>query len=181
MKIARKLKILLEIITFIILIFFDQLTKYLAVIKLQNNESVTVIKNVINLTYLENKGAAFGIFEDKIVFFAILTIIILSAIVYFKVLIDKVLFNSIITPKIKKKYLTLSWVLVFLFSGAVGNFIDRLRFNYVVDFIQFKFINFPVFNFADILITCSSGLLIILLLFVFKTNDLEYLNKKGKK
>ena len=61
-----------------------------------------------------------------------------------------------------------------LVSGAAGNFIDRVRFGYVRDFIYFKLINFPVFNVADCYVTVSVVLLIILILFVYKEDDFEF-------
>lgn len=176
MKIKWKLKLLIEIFVFVFLIFLDQITKYLAVINLKGQDSIVVIKNILDLTYLENRGAAFGILQDKIILFAILTIVVLGAIIYFKIKIDKLVYKPIISNKIRKKYLFLNAVLILLLTGAIGNFIDRLRMNYVVDFLRFKFIDFPVFNVADMLVVVSSVLLMLILIFVFKSSEFEYLN-----
>lgn len=178
MKLQRKFKVLLEVAVLVILILLDQLTKYLAVVNLKGESPVVIIKNIVELTYLENTGAAFGILANKIILFAILTFIILGAIIYFKIKIDNLIYKKGLEKKLRMKYLFLSWVLVTLFTGAIGNFIDRIRLNYVVDFIRFKFIDFPVFNIADILITCSSVLLIIMLIFVFKSEEFDLLNSK---
>lgn len=179
MKIKRKYKLIFEILIFAILIFLDQFTKYLAVVNLKGQAAIIVIKDFIDLTYLENRGAAFGILQDKLILFSILTIIILGAITYFKIKIDNLVYKVNLDRKIKNKYLFLNGVLLVLFAGAIGNFIDRLRFNYVVDFVRFKFVDFPVFNVADMLITTSSVLLIILLIFVFKSSEFDYLSKNG--
>ena len=80
-----------------------------------------------------------------------------------------------------RKYMPLLITCTLLVSGAVGNFIDRVRFGYVRDFIYFKLINFPVFNVADCYVTVSVALLIILILFVYKEDDFGFLklSKKG--
>jgi len=176
MKIKRKNKIIIEIILFVLLLFLDQITKYIAVLNLKGKSPIVVIKDFFEFIYYENSGAAFGILQDKIILFSILTIIILGVIIYFKIKIDNVLYNLSIENIVRKKYLLLSTVLIFLFAGAVGNFIDRIRFNYVVDFLRFTFIDFPIFNVADMLVTISSILLIIILIFVFKSKEFDYLN-----
>ena len=84
------------------------------------------------------------------------------------------------TPE-KKKYTILHVLLVMIASGALGNMIDRLRFEYVVDFISFVLINFPIFNVADIYVTVATIILVILLLFVYKEDDLNFISFKQKK
>ena len=81
----------------------------------------------------------------------------------------------------KKKYTILHVLLVLIASGAVGNMIDRLRLDYVVDFISFVLIHFPIFNVADIYVTVATFLLVILLLFYYKESDLEFLSFKQNK
>ena len=78
-------------------------------------------------------------------------------------------------------YIKLHVALVFITSGAIGNLIDRVRLDYVVDFIYFSLINFPIFNVADIYVTLSTIYLVILLLFVYKESDLEFLSFRTKK
>ena len=71
------------------------------------------------------------------------------------------------------KYKDLRILFLFVFSGAVGNMIDRIRLGYVIDMFDFRLINFPVFNVADIYVTCSMIILLILILFKYKDNELE--------
>jgi signal peptidase II len=80
-----------------------------------------------------------------------------------------------------KIYIKLHVALVFIAGGAIGNLIDRLRLNYVVDFFYFKIINFPVFNVADIYVTCAAAALVIMLMFVYNESDLEFLSFRTKK
>ena len=79
------------------------------------------------------------------------------------------------------KYQDLRILFIFVFSGAVGNMIDRMRFGYVVDMFDFRLINFPVFNVADIYVTCSMIILLIFILFKYKDNELDDLFGKSKK
>ncbi len=127
-----------------ILILIDQITKRLALKHLYNNKPYVIIDNILELTYVENRGAAFGILQNRQTMFYILTIIVLLVICY---LVHKI-------SDIKDNILYFI-VLILIFSGAIGNFIDRLKNKYVIDFIYFKPIDFPVFNFADIYITIA--------------------------
>lgn len=147
----------------------DQWTKYLAVTFLSGKPSIPLIPDVFELHYLENRGAAFGIFQDKQIFFLILTTIYLIGAVwiYFRI-------------PAEKKYTLLHMVLVILTAGALGNFIDRILHHYVIDFFYFSLIDFPIFNVADIYVTVAVILLIISILFVYKEEDLTFLNKKKK-
>ena len=79
----------------------------------------------------------------------------------------------------EKKYTKLQTALVFIAAGAIGNFIDRVSYNYVVDFLYFKLIDFPIFNVADIYVTVFAIYLAVLLLFVYKESDLEFLSRKS--
>ena len=150
-----------------ILTLFDQWTKHLAVVHLANNNPLVLIPGVFELRYLENRGAAFGIMQNKIWIFAILTIIYLCAAVwiFFKI------------PRVKR-YRMLHIIAVILTAGALGNFIDRIRLGYVVDFFYFSLIDFPIFNVADIFVVLSFILLAICILFVYKDDDFAFLNVK---
>lgn len=150
-----------------ILTLFDQWTKHLAVVHLANNNPLVLIPGVFELRYLENRGAAFGIMQNKIWIFAILTIIYLCAVVwiFFKI------------PRVKR-YRMLHIIAVILTAGALGNFIDRIRLGYVVDFFYFSLIDFPIFNVADIFVVISFILLAICILFVYKDDDFAFLNVK---
>ncbi len=145
-----------------LLVVLDQFTKHLAVINLKGKEPFVILKDIFQLEYLENKGAAFGILQDQRFFFYICAIVIVFVVAYFyyKVPMDK-------------KYLPLRICGVFLLSGAIGNFIDRARLNYVVDFFYFKLIDFPVFNVADIYVTVSAFMLILLIGFYYKETDFD--------
>ena len=109
---------------------------------------------LINLTYLENRGAAFGILQDSRIFFILLTLAIVGYLIYYFIK------NYKTSPKI------LNVSIAFIISGALGNFYDRLFNGYVVDFLDFAFIDFPVFNVADIFVTVGSFLLIIYMIFL---------------
>ena len=132
------------------LVLIDQLTKMLAYEKLFNKEPVPIINGILELVYVENRGAAFGILQNKQIFFYILTVVVFVVIFYFLYKID-----------LSVKYIWYFIFLILIFSGALGNFIDRVINKYVVDFIYFKPINFPVFNLADIYITCGAILMFI--------------------
>lgn len=160
---------ILGIISFAILVLADQVTKRLAVVHLKDQPSVVLIKNVFELFYLENRGAAFGIFQGKRIIFLIITVAILLFLAY---CFWKIPYISTFT--------SLRCVLVLVAAGAVGNFIDRMANGYVVDFFYFKLINFPVFNVADIYVTCSAVFLAILLIFRYKEEDLNQLVKSLK-
>lgn len=144
----------------VILVGIDQITKRLATKFLMNKNPVVLIDKVLEFTYTENRGAAFGILQNKQILFYILTVIVLILLMY---MLHKMSFT--------KGNMVFFIILSLIFSGAVGNFIDRVKNQYVVDFIYFKIINFPVFNFADICITCGC-ILMILLLFTTKQEPL---------
>jgi signal peptidase II len=81
----------------------------------------------------------------------------------------------------KKKYTKLHFLFSLIVAGAIGNMIDRIRYDYVVDFIYFVRLNFPIFNVADIYVSISAIVLIILLLFVYKEKDLYFISFKQKR
>lgn len=136
------------------LILFDQWTKKLAVLNLKNGKEITLIDNVLYFVYHENKGAAFGILQEKQTFFYIITIIIMTIILAY-----------IVINKWNKENVLLYISLLCIFGGAIGNFIDRFKNKFVVDFIYFKPIDFPVFNVADSFICVGAGLLILYVIF----------------
>ena len=153
----RYIHYLTAAITAILLVVLDQITKYLAVIHLKDQPPYVILQNIFQLEYLENRGAAFGLFQDKRIFFY-LSVILISVIVvwfYSRVPMDR-------------KYMPLRICAVLLIAGAYGNFIDRIRLNYVIDFFYFKLIDFPIFNVADIYVTVSSFLIILLIFFYYK-------------
>jgi len=144
-------------VTIIALVLGDQFIKLQAVNRLSGMNSIPIIKDVLELTYVENRGAAFGMLEGKQIFLVLITTIVVVAIaIYYKKL----------PADSKYKWLKLSFILII--SGAIGNLIDRIRLSYVIDYIYFKLIDFPVFNLADCFVVVGTILLSILILFVYK-------------
>lgn len=166
----RIILLIVDMLLAILLVTADQLTKYYAVIMLKDQAPYSVVDGVFELHYLENNGAAFGILQGQKFFFLFIAAIILGIIIY-------VLFKM----PYQKKFIKLHITLVLIASGAVGNLIDRIRYDYVVDFLYFSLINFPVFNVADIYVTLAAIFLVILLLFVYKESDLDFLSFRAKK
>lgn len=170
MSLKKKIFLFLDLLNIVVLILIDQYTKYLAVIHLKDKAAFNIINGVLELNYLENTGAAFGMLQNQKVFFIFVAIVILSAIAY-------VLFKM---PD-DRKYRILHILLSLIAAGAIGNMIDRIRYDYVVDFIYFVLINFPIFNVADIYVSISTVILIFLLLFYYKERDLNFISFKQKR
>ena len=162
--------ILLDFFVIIILLMIDQFTKYMAVLHLKNQNAIPLWKNVLELQYLENRGAAFGMLQNQKIFILFIGILFLIIILFF-----------IVKLPTEKKFNIVHVCLAVIIAGGIGNMIDRFRLDYVIDFIYFKLINFPIFNVADIYVVCSTIGLFILFLFVFKEKDLEFLNFKENK
>lgn len=157
----------MNILAGIILLFSivsDQLAKLWAIDVLKNGESIKVIGNFLRFTYAENKGAAFSILQNQLWFFIIATIVMLGILIYMYFMTKN------LTPLSR---LSISMIA----GGAIGNFIDRLRLGYVVDFIDVRFgsfYNFPIFNIADSFVVCGTFLMIILILFnKFEKSDIN--------
>lgn len=153
------------------LIFLDQITKNMAVSHLKDKPAFVIWDGIFELHYLENRGAAFGLFQERQIFFIILTILVLIAISY--IYLKRI-------PN-EKHFFFLNFIAVLFFAGAIGNFIDRVAQNYVVDFFYFVLIDFPIFNVADIYVTVAAFLLIILGLFYYKEDDFEKILPDRKK
>lgn len=167
----RKILLLtIDILLIGVLIVLDQYTKYLAVIRLKDKPAYPIINGVLEFNYLENHGAAFGMLQNQRVFFIFVEVIVLGVIAY-------ILYK---TPA-KKKYIMMHLMLSLIAAGAIGNMIDRIRLNYVVDFIYIVIINFPIFNLADMCVTFSTALLVLSLLFFYKESDLYFISFNQKK
>lgn len=158
------------IFSLVLLIVLDQWTKIVAVSKLMNNEPFVIVDKVFQFRYLENKGAAFGILQNQRWFFVITGIIILIAIAYIYCKMPAT-----------KKYNLLRILAVLMAAGAIGNMIDRVVNNYVVDFFYFELINFPIFNVADCYVTIAAALLIVSITFIYKEDDFMFIQKDSKK
>ncbi|MBE6006588.1 MAG: signal peptidase II [Lachnospiraceae bacterium] len=151
-----------------LLVALDQVTKYLAVKYLGGGGSIPLIPGVLELTFVKNTGAAFGIFQNGRIFFFATTAAALAFITY-----------ALIKMPRSSHYRPLRICLYFIAAGAIGNLIDRILLAYVRDFIYFSLIDFPVFNVADIYITCSAFALIYLTLVYYKDeNDFSFLTGK---
>ena len=161
-KVKKATSIVYSLLLIIFLIVLDQLTKYLAITHLMNKDDILIIPGVLQLHYLENTGAAFSLLEGKQLLFAIITPILLILLAYLLIRMPQL-----------KKYTLLNYIIIFIIAGAIGNYIDRILNNYVVDFIYFSLINFPVFNVADIYVTCSVIALFVAVIFYYKDEDLE--------
>ena len=148
-----------------LLILLDQCTKYLAVKKLKDQASFIILQGVFELQYLENRGAAFGVLQGKKFFFITITVLMIILLIY--------IYGRI--PG-ETHFYPLHGICIALFAGAIGNFIDRILHNYVIDFFYFSLINFPIFNVADIYVTCAMVLFVILFLFYYKETDLDRLS-----
>ncbi len=168
----RKKTILLviDVILMGLFVFLDQLSKYYAALRLKGNKPLVIVDGVFELHYLENNGAAFGMLQGQKAFFIFIAAVVLAIILY-----------VILRTPYQRIFIKLNITLVLIASGAIGNLIDRIRYNYVIDFLYFSLINFPIFNVADIYVTLASFYLIILLLFVYKETDLGFLTFRAKK
>lgn len=153
-----------------VFVALDQLTKVLAVHFLKDKAPFVLIDNVLEFYYLENSGAAFGILQGKIIFFLISFIVVIFLFVIFARRVP-----------LTKHFLPLRACILFIMAGALGNMIDRLRFQYVIDFIYFKLIDFPIFNVADIYVTVSVIVLVLLIFFYYKEDDLEKILHSSRK
>jgi len=153
---------ILAVAGIIIGVLLDQVTKYFAFTKLKAQEPYIIWKDIFQLEYLENRGAAFGLFQNQRLFFYFSVLIICITVLWFYLRVP-----------MERHFLPLRVCAVLIVSGALGNFIDRVRLNYVVDFLYFKLIDFPVFNVADIYVTVSTFLLLFLLFFYYKETELE--------
>ncbi len=166
----KAIHIIIDFILLGILIFADQFTKKMAVSYLKDKPAKVLIDGVFELNYLENRGAAFGMFQNQKILFVIIAIIMIT-----------VIGCIIVKLPLMKKYNILEIILVLITAGAIGNLIDRIKVDYVVDFFYFVLINFPIFNVADIYVSVSCVLLAILILFYYKEEDFAFLTKKKNK
>lgn len=146
-----------------VLVVIDQVIKYFVSAYLQPIGSVNVIDNLFSLTYVENKGVAFGMFSGMHWLFIALTSVLLAIIIFY-------MFKK--RPKGSFFYICAALII----GGGVGNLIDRIFYGYVIDYISLSFFP-PVCNFADYCITTGTILLVIYLLFL---SDILDSSKKAK-
>ncbi|MBU3091527.1 signal peptidase II [Clostridium sp. CM028] len=132
-------------------LILDRLAKVWALSSLREKNGVVLIKDFFKFEYLENRGAAFGILQNKLILLALVTLLIISGMIYY-----------IIKYKPKSKFLRISFA--FIISGALGNLYDRVFYKYVVDFILIHYKEvyyFPTFNIADMLVVVGTAILAI--------------------
>ncbi|WP_291291033.1 signal peptidase II [Enterococcus sp.] len=142
-----------------VIIGLDQWLKIWIVNNFSLGDVQTLIDHVLSLTYIRNTGAAWSILEGKMTFFTIITIAAVIVVSYLLI-------------RHRKSSIWFRLGLAFILAGAIGNFIDRLRLGYVVDMFQLDFINFPIFNIADMSLVIG-----VFLIFIYALVDDEV---KGK-
>ncbi|WP_291572796.1 signal peptidase II [Clostridium sp. UBA4548] len=145
---------LLEVVIIVLGLLLDRISKLWALSTLKDSLGITIIKNFFAFEYLENRGAAFGILQNKLWLLVVITILVASGMIFY-----------LIKFKPSSKLLRIS--IAMIVSGAIGNLIDRIYYNFVVDFILVHYKEayyFPTFNVADILVSVGTFFLIICIL-----------------
>lgn len=145
----------------LLIILFDQITKYVARAQLMDGKIITFIKSIIQLRYAENTGVAFSLFSSSRWFFALLTFMLCAGMLCY-------MFSN------KCPSLWLYWSLGVVVAGGIGNLIDRIILGYVIDFIEPIFVNFAIFNIADCAVTCGAvSMMACLVMDMFKKDGKE--------
>ena len=147
----------------------DQWTKKLVVDHLKGHEPLVIWDGVFEFFYSENRGAAFGMLQGKHGFFFLVAAVVFAAVIYAMWRLPET-----------KRYLPLKVCLTLIAAGAAGNFIDRAVHGYVVDFLYFKLIDFPIFNVVDCYVTVATAVLLFLLLVFYSDEELDVL-RPGRK
>lgn len=153
---------LYALVSILLLVLLDQWTKILAIRHLKGTSGISIWKDVFQLYYLENTGAAFGIFQGHQDVFLFVTFIALLLFIY---IYEKLPFTS--------HFRLLRIGLSVLTAGAAGNMIDRFFRGYVVDFFHFQRIDFPIFNVADCYVCVAMAYFVILIFFYYKEEDFQ--------
>jgi signal peptidase II len=139
----------LFVLSSIIIIIMDQVTKYIVSTKIPLNSSIEVIPGIIFISHVKNSGAAFGVFQNKTNVFIVISVIAIILIIILKI-------------KLNLDFILYNISLGFILGGAIGNLIDRIVFKEVIDFIHLRY--FAVFNIADSFICIGFGIVVILIL-----------------
>ena len=140
-----KKKIILAVIS-ILIIMLDQISKLIMI-----DKNINIFPQLLSFSYTQNTGVAFGLISNNIIFVIIFNIVILGIIIKFLKENNESIDYTVLVS------------LILILSGGIGNLIDRILRGYVVDFIKFDFINFPIFNVADISITLGIFILVIVI------------------
>lgn len=145
------------IILTILLVCVDQFSKWLVVSLIPLNTGIAVVPNIFSIFYIRNTGAAWGVLSGNMSIFFIVTIVIVAALIYYLM---------------KEKRHRMEYIAgIFILAGAIGNFIDRVRLGYVVDMFKLDFIDFPIFNVADICLTLGVVLFLYYGFFIENKGD----------
>lgn len=152
-------------------VVLDQYTKHLAVVHLKHQKPLVLWEGVFEFLYSENRGAAFGILQGQQGFFFVIGIFVLAAAAYVM---------GRLPSWRDRHYMWLGLCVILITAGAVGNMADRILQGYVVDFLYFRLIDFPIFNVADIYVTTATAFLVVLLMFFYSEEDLNifHISKK---
>ncbi len=135
----------------------DRVTKAYVAANMRLGQSIPVIENIFHITFKTNDGAAFSILSGRVSFLIFVTLLIIGALV-----------ALLLVKKPKSKIFGMAVSLII--SGALGNLIDRVMLGHVVDFLDARFINFPIFNVADICVVFGAALFCI---YIFRSTDFE--------
>ena len=149
----------------------DQWTKAMAAASLKGKEAFVLWQGVFELLYSENRGAAFGMLQGRQGFFFVVAVAVFAFVAYAMVKLPP-----------SRRYVPMELCLTMIMAGAAGNLIDRVSQGYVVDFLYFSLIDFPIFNVADCSVTVGTALLLVLLLWFYTDEEFEMLmpGRKGK-
>lgn len=151
-----------------LLVALDQWTKQLARTHLKPSGTPYVIwQGVFEFLYSENTGAVWGILQGQTFFLTVITAVILL-----------LLFFAYIRIPFQKHYAPVLCINLFIIAGAIGNFIDRLINHYVTDFMYIRLINFPIFNIADMYVSISAVVMLILAFTVYREEEWAFFSIK---
>ncbi|MCR5790808.1 MAG: signal peptidase II [Lachnospiraceae bacterium] len=167
-----KIRWAVDIVCIIVLVVLDQASKQAAVMFLKDQPAFDLIPEILQLYYLPggNTGAAWGLLSGHQLLFIAVSVVVVGGILF-------ILWRM----PVMKKYGVMRVLLVLIAAGGIGNMIDRVVNGYVVDFIYIKIINFPIFNVADMYVSCSIVILMLLFLFKYKEEDMKELEMSIKK
>lgn len=165
-----KKKILIwDFICLILLNALDRFAKFAAMYFCEN-ENFVIIKDILEITYIQNTGGALGILNNQRFFFIFISVLFICLIIFFMLAMPN-----------ERKFHSLHIWLSFILAGTIGNAMDRIIYGYVIDIIYISKINFPVFNLSDIFMSLGTIFLVIIVLFKLKEKDFEFLNFKQNK
>ncbi len=145
---------MIYVIFLIVTIALDQLSKIYILDLFKDKITIPFIKGVFHITFAQNTGAAFSIFKNNQMFLVVLSIVLILG-----------MLGLFVKAHIDKKPQILQFALLLVSGGAIGNLLDRIRIGYVVDFLDFRLINFPIFNVADVFICVGMACIVVLVMF----------------